>query len=162
MCAPTFGACAVCACAVQGISSYMLVDIPDGMEEFDGSSVYNTAEAAAVRQAAKVLHSRGVAPLDIAVISPYAAQVKVLRGLAGLTGEVSTVESFQVRTQGGFYVLVVLLPLAHAPCGVSDRAHSVAHPPFSLSECSPLWVFPATGRREGRGSCDPDPSQRRG
>lgn len=74
-------------------------------EEFEdgGSSRYNSGEAQVVIRQIKDLMAQGVAESEIAVISPYQAQVKWIlqkmddHGLGGLDVEIDSVDSFQGR-----------------------------------------------------------------
>jgi superfamily I DNA and/or RNA helicase len=69
--------------------------------EPDGESRRNTEEAALVVESVAGLIAAGIAPPSIAVIAPYAAQVRLIRqaveemGVAGL--EIDTVDGFQGR-----------------------------------------------------------------
>jgi ATP-dependent RNA/DNA helicase IGHMBP2 len=63
-----------------------------------GDSRRNPGEAELVATQARNMMEAGVSASDIAVITPYAAQAQLLRGLLGPTGpEVDTVDGFQGR-----------------------------------------------------------------
>ncbi|WP_425616483.1 IGHMBP2 family helicase [Anatilimnocola sp. NA78] len=67
-------------------------------QEPDGESRRNPEEARLVEKKVDALLAAGVAPSEIAVISPYGAQVRLLRELLGEDGpEVDTVDGFQGR-----------------------------------------------------------------
>jgi ATP-dependent RNA/DNA helicase IGHMBP2 len=67
--------------------------------EPDGESRLNPQESAVVSRKVRGLVDAGVRPVDIAVIAPYAAQVRRLRqDLAGMEGlEIDSVDGFQGR-----------------------------------------------------------------
>lgn len=66
--------------------------------EPDGESKRNPSEAAWVINQAKLLLDAGVQPGQIAVIAPYAAQVRLLRNRLRIDGlEIDTVDGFQGR-----------------------------------------------------------------
>jgi ATP-dependent RNA/DNA helicase IGHMBP2 len=66
--------------------------------EPDGESRRNPEEAALVERKVDALIGAGVAPSEIAVISPYSAQVRLLREKFGEDGpEVDTIDGFQGR-----------------------------------------------------------------
>lgn len=67
-------------------------------QEPDGESRRNPEEAALVERKVDALIAAGLAPSEIAVISPYSAQVRLLREKLGEDGpEVDTVDGFQGR-----------------------------------------------------------------
>src|SRR5437763_12939710 len=66
--------------------------------EPDGESRRNPAEAELVGRKVQVLLDLGMLPRDIAVIAPYAAQARLLRGQLPIDGlEIDTVDGFQGR-----------------------------------------------------------------
>jgi superfamily I DNA and/or RNA helicase len=66
--------------------------------EPDGESRLNRQEAALVERKVRALLAAGVAAADVAVIAPYAAQVRLLRERLPLPGlEVDSVDGFQGR-----------------------------------------------------------------
>jgi predicted DNA helicase len=70
----------------------------DEVEEPDGESRLNPSEAEVVCRLADQFVSMGVPPSDVAVISPYAAQVRLLRErLSDPRIEVDSVDGFQGR-----------------------------------------------------------------
>lgn len=76
--------------------------------EPDGESRRNPGEAKVVRQQVTRLLEAGVAPSEIAVIAPYAAQVRLLRQLLSETGvEVDTVDGFQGREKEAVVISLV-------------------------------------------------------
>lgn len=88
--------------ALEGFPPVLFVDTAGkgwGEERPNESeSVRNPDEAARVRREVDALVERGVSPSDIAVISPYAAQVQLLRQLISQEEvEVDTVDAFQGR-----------------------------------------------------------------
>lgn len=67
-------------------------------EEIEGSSRENPGEAEFVARQVRELLAAGVAPGEIAVITPYAAQVRLLRQLVeDQSVEIDTVDGFQGR-----------------------------------------------------------------
>ena len=70
----------------------------DEQLEPDGESRRNPLEARLVRQRIDRLLALGVQPADIAVITPYAAQARLLREMVDAEGlEIDTVDGFQGR-----------------------------------------------------------------
>ncbi len=66
--------------------------------ESEGSSRNNPGEADIVAQQVQELLAAGVAPSEIAIITPYAAQARLLRTLIGNAAiEIDTVDGFQGR-----------------------------------------------------------------
>jgi superfamily I DNA and/or RNA helicase len=66
--------------------------------EPDGESRLNRQEAGLARRKVQELLDCGVCPADIAVIAPYAAQVRLLRELLAVPGlEIDSVDGFQGR-----------------------------------------------------------------
>jgi superfamily I DNA and/or RNA helicase len=66
--------------------------------EPDGESRLNPREAGLVARKVRALLAGGVAPADVAVIAPYAAQVRRLRELLDVPGlEIDSVDGFQGR-----------------------------------------------------------------
>jgi len=81
----------------------------DESVEVDGDSRFNLQEAGIALQRLQVLLEAGLAPQDIAVISPYSAQVRLLRErLAGQSEiEVDSVDGFQGREKEAVIVSLV-------------------------------------------------------
>jgi superfamily I DNA and/or RNA helicase len=79
------------------------VDVPHGREEGDGSSSKaNAAEAAVVMQVVvRLVRDGRVAPAEVGIVTPYAAQVRALRRLRDREGlrevECASVDGFQGR-----------------------------------------------------------------
>jgi predicted DNA helicase len=75
----------------------------------DGESIANPEEAALVARLVRELLDAGVAPTAMAVITPYAAQVRRLRDLLdGIEGlEIGTVDGFQGREKEAVVVSLV-------------------------------------------------------
>ena len=70
----------------------------DEEPEPDGESRLNPREAALVARKVRALLDAGVRPADMAVIAPYAAQVRRLRELLPVSGlEIDSVDGFQGR-----------------------------------------------------------------
>jgi superfamily I DNA and/or RNA helicase len=70
----------------------------DEEPEPDGESRLNPREAALVARKVRALLDTGVRPEDVAVIAPYAAQVRRLRELLPVAGlEIDSVDGFQGR-----------------------------------------------------------------
>jgi ATP-dependent RNA/DNA helicase IGHMBP2 len=70
----------------------------DEEPEPDGESRLNPCEAALVARKVRALFDAGVRPEDVAVIAPYAAQVRRLRELLPVAGlEIDSVDGFQGR-----------------------------------------------------------------
>jgi superfamily I DNA and/or RNA helicase len=80
----------------------------DEQPEPDGESRLNPQEAEVVERKVTALLEAGVSARDIAVISPYAAQVRSLRQrLAALEVEVDTVDGFQGREKEAVIISLV-------------------------------------------------------
>ena len=80
----------------------------DEMREPDGESRLNPQEAGLVRDQVQALLDSGVAPADVAVITPYAAQVRLLREQLEATGvEIDTVDGFQGREKEAVVISLV-------------------------------------------------------
>lgn len=76
--------------------------------EPDGESRLNPGEARLVVRKVQVLLDGGVAPRDIAVISPYAAQVRLLREQLAVPGlEIDSVDGFQGREKEAVVISLV-------------------------------------------------------
>jgi superfamily I DNA and/or RNA helicase len=76
--------------------------------EPDGESRLNEAEARLVARKVETLLAAGLPPRDIAVIAPYAAQVRLLRGLLLADGlEIDTVDGFQGREKEAVVISLV-------------------------------------------------------
>ncbi len=96
-------------CDLPGVATNALTEKPvqfidtagAGYEEErepDGESRLNPQEAALVARKVRALMAAGVAPSDIAVIAPYAAQVRRLREELKIPGlEIDSVDGFQGR-----------------------------------------------------------------
>jgi ATP-dependent RNA/DNA helicase IGHMBP2 len=120
--------------ADSSVSGHLLQDLPDvaagpltsspllfidtagaGYDEElepDGESRRNPAEAELVGKQIEALIDSGVAPREIAVIAPYAAQVRLLREQLRIDGlEIDTVDGFQGREKE---VVVISLVRANA------------------------------------------------
>jgi predicted DNA helicase len=80
----------------------------DEEKEPDGESRFNPQEAALVRRKVEALLAAGVAPIDIAVIAPYAAQVRHLREQLKVPGlEIDSVDGFQGREKEAVVISLV-------------------------------------------------------
>jgi superfamily I DNA and/or RNA helicase len=76
--------------------------------EPDGESRLNRQEAALVERKVRALLEAGVAAADVAVIAPYAAQVRLLRERLPLPGlEVDSVDGFQGREKEAVVISLV-------------------------------------------------------
>ena len=76
--------------------------------EPDGESRRNLGEAKVVERYVRGMLSSGVAPSEIAIITPYAAQVRLLRQKLGETGvEIDTVDGFQGREKEAVVISLV-------------------------------------------------------
>lgn len=76
--------------------------------EPDGESRLNAEEAAIVVRRVESLLASGVAPAQIAVISPYAAQVRLLRERLAVPGlEIDSVDGFQGREKEAVAISLV-------------------------------------------------------
>jgi ATP-dependent RNA/DNA helicase IGHMBP2 len=76
--------------------------------EPDGESRLNPQEATLVARKVEALVAAGVAPADIAVIAPYAAQVRLLRTRLDLPGlEIDSVDGFQGREKEAVVISLV-------------------------------------------------------
>jgi superfamily I DNA and/or RNA helicase len=96
-------------CDLPGVAAGMRTETPvefidtagagyDEELEPDGESRYNPQEAELVCRKVQALLEAGVAPADVAVIAPYAAQVRLLRDKLRVAGlEVDSVDGFQGR-----------------------------------------------------------------
>ena len=96
-------------CELPGLRREALRDAPvqfidtagagyDEEREPDGESRLNPQEAALVARKVRALLDAGVPPEDVAVIAPYAAQVRRLRELLPVAGlEIDSVDGFQGR-----------------------------------------------------------------
>jgi ATP-dependent RNA/DNA helicase IGHMBP2 len=96
-------------CDLPGVESNALTESPvqfidtagagyDEEREPDGESRLNPQEAALVARKVRALLAAGVAPEAVAVIAPYAAQVRRLRELLPVPGlEIDSVDGFQGR-----------------------------------------------------------------
>lgn len=80
----------------------------DEKKEEDGVSTANPGEADLVARFARELMDSGVPAADIAVITPYAAQVRLLETLLADTGlEIDTVDGFQGREKEAVLISLV-------------------------------------------------------
>ena len=96
-------------CELPGVRAEALTEAPvrfidtagagyDEEREPDGESRLNPQEAALVGRKVRALLAAGVRPGDVAVIAPYAAQVRRLRELLPVSGlEIDSVDGFQGR-----------------------------------------------------------------
>jgi superfamily I DNA and/or RNA helicase len=96
-------------CEMPGVATTPLTETPvefvdtagagyDEEKEPDGESRLNPGEAGLVRRKVEALLATGLAPSDIAVIAPYAAQVRRLREQLPIEGlEIDSVDGFQGR-----------------------------------------------------------------
>jgi len=96
-------------CELPGVRAEPLTEAPvqlidtagagyDEEPEPDGESRLNPREAALVARKVRALFDAGVRPEDVAVIAPYAAQVRRLRELLPVAGlEIDSVDGFQGR-----------------------------------------------------------------
>jgi predicted DNA helicase len=96
-------------CDLPGVERNALTESPvqfldtagagyDEEREPDGESRLNPQEAALVARKVRALLAAGVAPQAVAVIAPYAAQVRRLRELLPVPGlEIDSVDGFQGR-----------------------------------------------------------------
>lgn len=76
--------------------------------EAEGTSLQNPGEARLVAAQVARLIELGIAPADIAVITPYAAQARLLRDLVESPGvEVDTVDGFQGREKEAVVISLV-------------------------------------------------------
>jgi superfamily I DNA and/or RNA helicase len=76
--------------------------------EPDGESRLNRQEAELVVRKVRELLEAGLAPADIAVIAPYAAQVRLLRELLAVSGlEIDSVDGFQGREKEAVVISLV-------------------------------------------------------
>ncbi len=76
--------------------------------EPDGESRRNPGEATLVARKVQALLDCGVAPQDIAVIAPYAAQVRLLREQLAISGvEIDSVDGFQGREKEAVVISLV-------------------------------------------------------
>jgi len=76
--------------------------------EPDGESRRNPAEVQLVGKQVQALLDAGVSPRDIAIIAPYAAQVRLLRDQLTIDGlEVDTVDGFQGREKEAVVISLV-------------------------------------------------------
>lgn len=83
----------------------------DEAVEPDGESRLNRDEAALVVRKVEALLAAGVAPAEVAVIAPYAAQARLVRELLGAQAvggvEVDTVDGFQGREKEAIVISLV-------------------------------------------------------
>jgi superfamily I DNA and/or RNA helicase len=96
-------------CELPGVAAMPLTESPvefvdtagagyDEEKEPDGESRLNPGEAGLVRRKVEALLAAGVAPSDVAVIAPYAGQVRRLREELAVEGlEIDSVDGFQGR-----------------------------------------------------------------
>lgn len=96
-------------CDLPGLISGPLTELPvhfidtagagfEELTEADGESRLNPQEAGLVRRKVEALLAAGLRPQDIAVIAPYAAQVRLLREGLRVPGlEIDSVDGFQGR-----------------------------------------------------------------
>jgi superfamily I DNA and/or RNA helicase len=80
----------------------------DEQLEPEGESRRNPQEAELVERKVRALIAAGISPVDIAVIAPYAAQVRLLREMLEITGlEVDTIDGFQGREKEAVVISMV-------------------------------------------------------
>ena len=80
----------------------------DEQLEADGESKLNPKEANLIVRLVRELMDAGIAAEQIAVIAPYAAQVRLLRGRLELSGlEIDTVDGFQGREKEAVLLTMV-------------------------------------------------------
>jgi ATP-dependent RNA/DNA helicase IGHMBP2 len=106
-------------CELTGVAATPLTQTPlefwdtagagyDEEMEPDGESRRNPQEAALVVRKVRLLLDNGVAPQDIAVIAPYAAQVRLLRNELPIAGlEIDSVDGFQGREKEAVVISLV-------------------------------------------------------
>jgi ATP-dependent RNA/DNA helicase IGHMBP2 len=106
-------------CELPGVSAAPLTQTPlefwdtagagyDEEIEADGESRLNRQEAALVVRKVRLLLASGVTPQDIAVITPYAAQVRLLRSQLPIAGlEIDSVDGFQGREKEAVVISLV-------------------------------------------------------
>jgi superfamily I DNA and/or RNA helicase len=106
-------------CDLPGIASSQLTEAPvefvdtagagyEEEKEPDGESRFNSREAALVRRRVEALIAAGLSPSAIAIIAPYAAQVRHLREQIGVQGvEIDSVDGFQGREKEAVLVSFV-------------------------------------------------------
>jgi superfamily I DNA and/or RNA helicase len=112
----------VCEHVLSGLPGVAAVDATQSPVEFidtagagfdeevepDGESRLNRQEAALVRRKVQGLLDCGVTPGDIAVIAPYAAQVRLLREQLSVPGlEIDSVDGFQGREKEAVVISLV-------------------------------------------------------
>lgn len=106
-------------CDLPGVTTNEMTTVPlafidtagagyDEQLEPDGESRFNPAEALFVQHRVRALLDAGTAPADIAVITPYAAQVRHLReSLLSWGVDVDTVDGFQGREKEAVVISLV-------------------------------------------------------
>jgi superfamily I DNA and/or RNA helicase len=106
-------------CDLPGVAATPLTETPvefvdtagaghDEEKEPDGESRLNPGEAALVRRKVEALLAAGVAGGEIAVIAPYAAQVRRLREELSIEGlEIDSVDGFQGREKEAVVISLV-------------------------------------------------------
>ena len=76
--------------------------------EAEGASLFNRQEAELATRKVQQLLNTGVSPTEIAVITPYAAQVRLIRSLLAVEGlEIDTVDGFQGREKEAVVISLV-------------------------------------------------------
>lgn len=73
----------------------------------DGESRFNPREASLVAKQVQALLDTGLSPEDIAVISPYAAQVRALREMLADCLDIDTIDGFQGREKEAVVISLV-------------------------------------------------------
>ncbi|KAK9808936.1 hypothetical protein WJX72_006613 [[Myrmecia] bisecta] len=98
----------------EGLEVLALIDTAgcdmEEKKEEEGGSTYNEGEAQVVIAHVQALIQAGIRPLDIGVITPYSAQVGVLRELRTdllAQVEISTVDGFQGREKEAIVISMV-------------------------------------------------------
>jgi predicted DNA helicase len=106
-------------CELPGVQSDALTEAPvefidtagagyDEQLEPEGESRFNPEEAAVVGRRVRALLERGIPATEVAVITPYAAQVRRLREALAIAGlEIDSVDGFQGREKEAVVVSLV-------------------------------------------------------
>ncbi|HEX3872147.1 MAG TPA: AAA domain-containing protein, partial [Pirellulales bacterium] len=106
-------------CDLSGVETSPLTEAPvefvdtagasyDEQREPDGESRMNPQEAVLVARRVRSLVDAGIAAVNIAVIAPYAAQVRHLRDILEVPGlEIDTIDGFQGREKEAVVISLV-------------------------------------------------------
>ena len=115
-----------------GILAYSVINAPEGRSRrpYSSSSLQNSVEASFVVEAAVSLVTRmGIQPCDIGVISPYNAQVNLLRDMLRSRKlrevEVGSVDAYQGREKVAIIVTMVRAPGDGAGLGFTKSPERV-------------------------------------